>query len=638
MCGITGIKAFNLVGAFYRINLGASMETLAQRGPDQRGTFIEALIALGHRRLSIQDPSSLGKQPMQDPSENYVLVFNGEIFNFKQLRETLEEEGVNFVSGSDTEVLLQLFIKKGEKCLEDLIGCFAFAIYNRKEDTLFLARDRFGIKPLLYFQDEDKFVFASEMKALLAYNIPRTIDYTSLTQYLHLNYIPAPASILKNVKKLEPGHCIWIKGKAVACKKYYSLKEYGTEKSDFEDYEKAKKKLRELLEEAVSLRLVSDVPLGTFLIGGLDSSIVTALAVRQKDKLQTFTLGFPDEPFFDESKDSVLLAKKLNTAHTVFEVSNKELFENFFEALDYLDEPFADSSALAVFILTKKTAKEVVVALSGDGADEVLGGYNKHKAEVLVRKDGTGVALVSALEWLWNVLPKSRSGSFSNKVRQLKKLATVSKLTSSERYYALLGFTEKNDAEKLLSETAKSMLVVEELQNRKSKIVECVNKEDFNSFLYADLKTVLPNDMLFKVDMMSMANKLEVRTPFLDHKLVEFAFALPAPWKTDGKSGKIILRDAVADLLPEEVLNRRKRGFEVPLLIWLKTELKSLIENKLLEEKFIRRQNIFEYETICKLKKQLFSSNPGDSPARVWALVVFQFWYLKYIVEERISF
>jgi asparagine synthase (glutamine-hydrolysing) len=635
MCGITGIYAFNQVGSFYMVNLAKSIDRLSKRGPDGRGSFIEDFVALGHRRLSIIDTSHNGKQPMTDESGRYVIVFNGEIFNYKELRKKLQDKGVSFFSESDSEVLLKLFIHEGKNCLGQLVGFFSFAIFDKESQELFVARDRMGIKPLLYYYDDDKFVFASEMKSLLAYNIPSELDYTSLYQYLQLNYIPGPTSIIKNVLKLMPGTYVTIKKKKLEHGVFYKIPYDGAKvRKNRLSYEEQKNELAWKLDESVKLRLIADVPIGAFLSGGIDSSIIVALASRHTEQLNTFSIGYKNEPFFDETRYAELVAKKFNTNHTVFSLTNDDLFSNLFEALDYIDEPFADSSALAVYILSKLTSKKVKVALSGDGADELFAGYNKHMGDFRVREGGFTVELLSALKPLYKLFPKSRNSFFSNKIRQLERLAEGKKMSHSERYWRWCGFTDEKGAQKLFSERSLGYLVKEEYAERKKEILKHFSPGgDLNQALRTDMDLVLPNDMLFKVDMMSMANGLEVRVPFLDHRIVDFAFSLPVSSKIDSSIKKKIVQDAFKEILPSELYKRPKHGFEVPLLKWMRKELKSLISDDLLGKKFIEEQGIFDPEETEKLKQTLFSSNPGDSPGRIWGLMVFQYWWKKHIKD-----
>lgn len=630
MCGITGIYAFNQIGSFYMINLGKSMEKLSQRGPDGRGSFIDDYIALGHRRLSIIDTSINGRQPMYDQSERYVIVFNGEIFNYKELRKKQEDKGIRFNSECDTEVLLNLYIEKGKECLHELIGFFAFAVFDKVEKSLFIARDRLGIKPLVYYYDQDKLVFASEMKALLSYNIPCELDYTSLYQYLQLNYIPAPSTIIKDVYKLEPGHYLYIKDKKVIKEKYYDIPFEEDQQWMQANYEMQKARLVELMEDSIQRRLIADVPLGAFLSGGIDSSVVVALASRHTEKLNTFSIGYKDEPFFDETKYANLVAKKYNTNHTVFSLTNDDLFEHLFNTLDYIDEPFADSSALAVNILSKHTAKHVKVALSGDGADELFGGYNKHMGEFKVREGGALSELVASLGPIWDILPKSRNGYIANKIRQLQRFAEGKKMKSEERYYRWCSFVGEADALKMLSPNSLQCLALEEFKSRKKQILRHFTSQGtMNEVFRTDVDLVLANDMLFKVDKMSMANGLEVRVPFLDHRIVDYAFSLPVHTKVDGKMKKKIVQDAFQSVLPAELYNRPKHGFEVPLLKWFRRELKGFINEELLKDEFVHEQGIFDVNEVRSLKKQLFSPNPGDSHARIWGLLVFQYWWKK---------
>ena len=435
MCGISGVFAFNEMGKASIQKLPLSIQTLALRGPDAEGFFYHDNVGLAHRRLSIIDTSSAANQPMADISGRYIIIFNGEIFNYSELRkEKLETKNCQFRTHSDTEVLLQLYINYGDECLQWLKGFFAFAIYDKQENSLFIARDNFGKKPILIYQDEDKLLFASEMKALLAFDIPKQIDYTSLYQYFQLNYIPSPATIFTAIKKLPQGHFIIIKNNQATIHQYYKIEQKETDKKDC-NYENAQKHLIELMDIAVQRRLIADVPLGAFLSGGIDSSVVVSLASRHTKHINTFSIGYKDEPFFDETKYANEVAKKCNTNHTVFSLSNNDFLEHIYDILNYIDEPFADSSCIPSYILCKQTRKKVTVALSGDGGDEVFAGYNKHAAEYRVRQNDIKSMLVKNNEWLWKSLPKSRSGKLGNLVRQLNRFAEGSKMNVRDRYY-----------------------------------------------------------------------------------------------------------------------------------------------------------------------------------------------------------
>jgi len=625
MCGIAGIIALSEKGISSLDKIDSATKCLSLRGPDAHGVYRHERVALGQTRLAIIDTSETGLQPMHDGSGRYTIIFNGEFFNYREHRDFVLGKGYKLKSTSDTEVLLYLYIIEGEKCLQRVNGFFALAIYDKQEQTVFIARDRMGVKPLLIFRDDDKIMFASEMKSLLDMGIPKAMDEVSLFTYLQLNYIPGPQSIFKNVSKLNPGHFLKInlaasQAKVSAPQSYYEIRKSTTSLT----YDNQQDQLFKLMDAAVERRLVSDVPLGTFLSGGIDSSVVSALAARHTKHLKTFSIGFKDEPMFDETYYANLVAKKIGSDHTVFSLTTDDLFANLHAVLDYTDEPFADSSALNVHILSQHTRKHVTVALSGDGADEMFGGYNKHAAELRVREGGLQGSLVGLLDPLWNVLPKSRNSSLANKVRQLKRFSEGQKLGIKERYWRWAGIGTESEADRFFPRGYHDT----EYSARKNEILKYLREDgDINDVLLTDMHLVLVNDMLMKVDLMSMANSLEVRTPFLDYNVVDFAFSLPASSKIDSGGRKKIVRDTFRKLLPEELYSRKKQGFEVPLLKWFRTDLKNMITNELLSEDMITEQKLFDYNEVQNLITQLYSNNPGEAVARVWGLVVFQYWW-----------
>jgi len=632
MCGITGIIAFNEVGRIHMIHLVNATKALEKRGPDSQGTFVGDRVGLGHRRLSIQDTSYNGHQPMKDPSERYTIVFNGEIYNYRSLREELINKGHTFNSGSDTEVLLRLYIVEGENFIHKLHGFWAFAIHDKETNKVFIARDRYGIKPLYFYHDEDKFVFASELKSLMIYNIPKKIDYNSLQQYFQYNYIPAPNSIFQNVKKLLPGHQIEIDGKKVTEKAYYTLPDLKTLEKQTLSYSDLEAELRKRLIHSVQERLVADVPLGCFLSGGIDSSIIATIASKYAPNLETFSVGFSDNPFFDETKYALAVAKKNNTKHTVFSLSQKDIYDQLYDVLDYLDEPFADSSSLPVYILCKKTSQNMKVALSGDGADEIFAGYNKYLGEYKIRHPKSVEKLIAKMGGIWKSLPKSRNDKFSNTIRQLDKFSSGFNMSETERYIRWCSYMSATDSLSLFSKNALLNYSESEDKSRTADIIKHFKGEtDINTILRSDIDMVLQNDMLTKVDMMSMANGLEVRVPFLEKDVLEFAMGIPEKYKINHGMKKKILQEAFRKDLPDEIFNRPKHGFEVPLLDWFRGDLRHKIENEVLSDSFIEEQGIFNLDEIRKLKQKLFSSNPEDTHATVWALIVFQHWWKKYM-------
>jgi asparagine synthase (glutamine-hydrolysing) len=626
MCGITGVFAFNLVGKFSKINVAAATASLAHRGPDSHDVYVDEWVCLGHRRLSVIDTREIANQPLWDPTDRYCIIFNGEIFNFKELREGLRARGTSFRTESDTEVLLHLFIQYGESCLNQLNGFFAFCIYDKQEQELFLARDRYGVKPLYYLHDDDKFLFASELQSIVAYGIKKDIDYDSLYTFLQLNYIPAPHTIFTAVKKLMPGNWARVKNGKITTREYYHIPFDRNNLSPIE-YEDAQARFKLLLDEAVQRRLVSDVPLGAFLSGGIDSSVITALAKRHKPDLQTFSIGFNDEKFFDETAYAQLVSKHIGTNHTTFMLSNSEMSTHLHSILDSIDEPFADSSAIAVYILSRETRKQATVALSGDGADELLGGYNKHAAFYRALHPGLAEKLVTGLWPLWWFLPKSRHAPFSNTVRQLSRFARGNRLPSAERYLYWASFATGSQADRMLLPGLRTESAYSERQRELLRSIPA--HETLNDILLSDMRLVLPNDMLTKVDRMSMAHGLEIRNPFLDVNVVDFLFTLPDDFKVDRGMRKKLLQDTFRDLLPSALYNRPKKGFEVPLLKWMRQDLKGVIHDELLSKAFIEQQGIFDYREIRKLKNRLFAINPSDIHARMWGLVVFQWWWKK---------
>jgi len=636
MCGITGFFAFNDSAKAHLTKINESNQKLFRRGPDSGNVFVSEPVALGHRRLSIIDTSNAAMQPMKDKSGRYVLVFNGEIFNYTQLIEKYLQKTWQRIGGpqthSDTEALLYLLIEYGTECLQWLDGFFVFSFYDIETGEMILARDRFGKKPLLYYTSPDYFAFSSEMKALLEWGIPKELDYTVLYQYLQLNYIPQPQSMLQGVAKLKPGWFMKLnKSGMTDYQPYYELKTHPEKYREY-TYEQAQQKLIAHMDTAIQERLIADVPLGAFLSGGIDSSVVVALASRHTKQLNTFSVGYKDNAFFDETKYAKLVAKQYKTNHTVFSLSNQDFLDHIYDVLDYLDEPFADSSAIPVFILSKHTRQHVTVALSGDGGDEVFAGYNKHAAEWRVRQKSWKNTLVNAGLPVWEKLPHSRNNKITNTFRQLHRFASGANLSVKERYWRWASFNAPEEVNVLLHPDVRKRVDNAVFNEEKQALLSGIQSDDYNEVLLTDMNLVLLSDMLVKVDLMSMANSLEVRSPFLDHKLVDFAFGLPSEYKINGSLKKKIVQDAFRPMLPEELYNRPKHGFEIPLLDWFRTDLWSLIDNDLLSKRFIEEQGIFNSAATEGLKRKLHSSNPEDSHATIWALIVFQYWWKKYMM------
>lgn len=634
MCGITGIIARTDQGRQRLSKIQQSVRSLEKRGPDDEGVYSNHHVALGHRRLSIIDTSEAGHQPQWDPTGRWVIVYNGEIFNYQQLREKYFDEGQKAAlrSQSDTEILLQLFIRKGFDCLPELEGFFAFAVYDNQENRLYMARDRFGKKPLYIYEDADNLIFASEMKGILAYDIPRQVNFSTLYQYFQLSYIPQPQTILQDVRKLGPGFCLDIKvseGSKLE-KPWYELP-MASSYDHVPRYKSAQRELVRLLDEAVQKRLISDVPLGAFLSGGIDSSVMVALASRHVKHVRTFSVGYKGDNFFDETYYAELVAKKFRTDHTVFYLDHSDYLDAFFPALDYVDEPFADPSLLPQFILSQQTRKYVSVAISGDGGDEVFAGYNKHYAEWRARRKDPVSFLVRAGHSIWKAMPRNRTSSIGNLLRQLDRFAEGSKLNCNDRYWRWASILTSDDIGQLLTPEAMLRVQQSQVDEVRKHALRYLNEEDFNSVLRTDMELVLTGDMLVKVDRMSMANGLEVRSPFLDHHVVEYAFSLPSRYKINGNDRKRIVRDAFRSILPTELYHRPKKGFDVPMLNWFKHELNDYLFKDLFREEAIREQGIINPAYIENIRKELQSSVTHDTVEKIWILLSFQYWYNKYL-------
>lgn len=635
MCGIAGIVALSEKGRQRLSKIQQSIRTLQRRGPDDEGVYANENFAFGQRRLAIIDTSKAGNQPMWDSTNRYVLIFNGEIFNYRELREKYlsKQQRDALKSTCDTEILLEMFVQMGKDCFTLLEGFFAFAIYDTKEDVLWLVRDRFGKKPLTFYKDEDGVVFGSELKALFAFGIPKSLNYDALRLYLQLAYIPQPHSILKGVYKVKPGYFIEMKGGIFREEKWYELPSVNNY-SQAPTYEQAQKELEHLMEQAVVKRLISDVPLGAFLSGGIDSSVIVALASRHVKTLNTFSIGFREAEFFDETHYAELVAKKFKTNHAKFTLGIEDYLAHVFDVLNYFDEPFADTSSLPQYILCMETRKHATVAVSGDGGDEVFAGYNKHYAEWQARRKSLAGSIVRIGAPVWKMMPQGRNSRISNLFRQLDRFAAASNLSSKDRYWHWASTFSETEVAGLMHPSTLKKVDESSIDEIRSCMLRHINDHDFNSVLKTDLDLVLEGDMLVKVDLMSMANSVEVRSPFLDHHVVEFAFSIPSEYKIDGKRRKKIVKDAFRHLLPPEIYNRGKKGFEIPMLDWFRNELNSFIFEDLLKESFVREQGIFNYDSIVAMKKQLNSSAPGNIVEQLWVLIVFQHWYKKYFINN----
>ncbi|HPS82761.1 MAG TPA: asparagine synthase (glutamine-hydrolyzing) [Bacteroidales bacterium] len=620
MCGITGVFSHNENGIKFFDALPDALSTLRQRGPDYSAIKGGDHFLFGHARLSIIDTSEASHQPFVSEDGRYTLVFNGEIFNFREIRTELEKLGHSFHTSGDVEVVLKSFIQYDVKCFETFNGFFAIGIFDSWEQRLVLARDRFGVKPLLYYSEASVFVFASEMKAILKYPIRRTLDEQSVYEYFRLTYIPEPDSIFQEVKKLQAAHYAIVTKDTIELQSYYSI---GNDAFSG-NYQDACDQLRTLLSDSVRMRLISDVPLGTFLSGGIDSSVISVLAAQHNSQIQAYSIGFPDAPYYDESAYAAEVAQKHGLQHTIIPVTESDFLKALPSVLDYIDEPFADSSAIAVNVLSSFVRQHVTVALSGDGADEIFGGYRKHRALAMIaRANRAKMMAFTAAAAIPGVF--GRGSRFSDKMRQARRMGRVASMRPEERYLFLAAFHSGREVSHLLHLSKHYSL------NRLRNRLDLSHPGDMNSVLHNDVRLVLSGDMLRKVDLMSMAASLEVRSPFLDYRIIDFAFSLPSKWKFDSLHSKKILTDSFSDILPESIIHRPKHGFEVPVGKWMNGALLDNIRNDWFDEKFIKHQGIFYPEKMQRLKNQVERGQGLRDQSFIWSIIVFQNWWKKFM-------
>jgi len=633
MCGICGYININKEKIGQEDVLKRMCDALAHRGPDDAGTYIKDNVALGHRRLSIID-LTLGHQPIFNEDSSVVVIHNGEIYNFPELKSVLSGKGHRFRTNSDTEVIVHAYEEYGEDCVRHFNGMFAFAVWDSKKKTLFLARDRFGKKPLYYGIFQDRFIFSSELKAMLEHPaVRKEIDLRALSKYLAYEYVPSPYSIFKNIYKLKAGsrlslateglHLLTAEDVAGKTDCYWDMDFNAKSDMGIRD---AKSKLIELLRESVRKRLISDVPLGVFLSGGIDSSAVVAMMaelVKPKD-IKTFSIGFKEE-LFDESGDARRVADHFGTDHREELLDPKAMLDVFDDILGILDEPFADSSIIPTYLVSKFTRKHVKVALGGDGGDELFLGYPSFIAHYLNRYSPLFSPAARPLSMVLNNV----TGSSYN---------YTSLATRTERFLRGLGFADKirhqvwtgsfiPDEEKklFLPDRGPSFDPLDIYDITRDFYTKMKDADPLDRASYIYIKTYMTDDILAKVDRASMANSLEVRAPFLDTEFAEFTASLPSSFKIRNFRTKWVLKEAFKDRLPEETLNKPKHGFAVPVAKWLKEDLRHMLDAAF-DKKKIEREGIFDYNYITKLKGE-FLAGRKDRRKEIWALFMFEKWH-----------
>jgi asparagine synthase (glutamine-hydrolysing) len=621
MCGIAGAYHFRESGTAEpeSVLLQHALDSMRHRGPDHQGIANFSRCQLGHVRLKILDLTDAANQPMADPFNRYHLIFNGEIFNHAQLRDQLIAEGHTFNTRSDTEVLLRLLISHGEHALNMLNGFFAFAFYDSESQQLMVVRDRYGEKPIYYTHDHSRMYFASELGALQCFDIPHEPDVVSLASLMQFTYIPAPATVIKDVKKLEPG-CLLVAGPdGVTKKKWYHPPIQDISRTT----DSASGHFRDLLNDAVRLRLSADVPAAIFLSGGIDSSVIAALSAAHNPDIVSYSIAFPDAPYFDESKYAAEVASFLGIRNEIIPLAEDDMLQEFKQMLESGNEPFADSSAIAFGALARQASGKTRIALTGDGADELLGGYNKHRALLSSVSPGLLNKLLPLASPLLKLIPSSRNNFVMNKLRQAEKYASILQDNIKERYVKLASWNNQARCQTLIRQDVSLRLGA-----RINNFVQDIDPEILNSILLADQQLVLANDMLMKTDRMSMLHSLEIRSPFLDFRVVEFINSLPFEMKATKKEGKIILRQAFSRDLPDQVFNRPKRGFEIPLDKWLRGQLKNFTRESLSSSNLSSAAFLNQAE-IDKLLREYYLFGKSEHAHLIYCLLLFELWHRK---------
>lgn len=628
MCGITGFVEQGATGSHLLRStedrarvLDHMCRVIRHRGPDDQGTFVSGGVGLGMRRLSIIDLAG-GHQPMSGEDGKVTVVFNGEIYNYRELQLELEARGHRFQTHSDTEAIVHAYEEYGSDCVEHFRGMFAFAIWDEGARTLFIARDRAGKKPLYYTETQQgTLVFGSELKSLLEHpEVLREVNVQALDAYLSFGYVPDPLSILRNVNKLPPGHHLTFASGRITVRQYWDFHYEEAKGRKAEDY---LEELRSLLDEAVKVRLVADVPLGAFLSGGIDSSTIVGLMSRHMDRpVKTFSIGFHEDGY-DELKYARIAARTFNTEHHEFIVT-PEICHVVDELAWHLDEPFADSSAIPTYAVSKLAREHVTVVLSGDGGDELFAGYTRYLTD---RRRSAFARIPRALR---RGLMQPLSQNLPHGAWGRNYLHNVSQ-DPLNRYLDSISFFNGLNKRSLYAPDFRSQLNTENTPASifKEYAARVSSGEPLDTLLYLDSKTYLPGDILTKVDRMTMAVSLEARVPLLDHKLIEFVTRIPARMKMKGLETKHIFKQAVRNLVPDEILNRTKQGFGLPIQKWINQELRSYIKDVLFSAR-TRERGYFKQDYVELLYKEHDRAR-RDNTGPLWTLFMLELWHRTFL-------
>jgi asparagine synthase (glutamine-hydrolysing) len=622
MCGIVGFNWHD-----ERL-IESATAILAHRGPDAGDIYLDDHVSLGHRRLSIIDLSEHGRQPMCNEDGSVWVTYNGEIYNFAELRNVLEAKGHTFKSRTDTEVIVHAYEEYGAECVKRFNGMFAFALWDKNKRELFLVRDRLGVKPLYYYFKDRKLIFASEIKAILQIpEVEREVNPQALYQYVGYEFVPAPETIFRHIHKLPPGHCLRYKNGNVELRQYWDV-QFQTADHPPHYYEE---KMRDLLAESVRKRLISDVPLGVFLSGGLDSSAVVALMSRcGVEPIQTFSLGYAD-PSFSELNYARTIAKEFKTQHRelIIDPITPELIE---EAVWHLDEPMTDLSTIPFYLICQKAREHVTVCLSGEGGDEVLVGYDRFKAS---KANGYYEMFP---EWircgivgpLVNAMPDQAQKK--GPVNILKRFIQGGLLPEEGGHMRWQYFGVPGNGQELFAKDLLSEISTDSFAPIGSHLARCNSKNRLDREIYVDLKFTMPDSVLMKVDKMSMAHGLEVRVPFLDYQFVEFCATIPGDLKLKGFTTKAIFRTGMEGILPEEILWRGKQGYSLPIKNWLRQELRDYMTELLTSSPLMKEAFNVGHIQRLMLEHQEYRANHNHI---LWALINLALWHRLFVEGQR---
>jgi asparagine synthase (glutamine-hydrolysing) len=626
VCGIAGFTTATSTETHVSV-AKAMVHALRHRGPDAQGVMQFNGAVLGHARLSIIDLSEAGNQPFVSADGRYAIVFNGEIYNFQSLRTKLEGQGIRFRTQTDTEVVMALLAHEGLGAVQQLNGMFAIALWDNEAGTLDLIRDRIGKKPLYYTEQDGQLLFASELKALLACpNVPRDIRPDAVYDFFAYQYVPDPKTIFNNIYKLEPGsHLHRSRNGQIQIQRYW-LPEMGEPEPI--TMEEAKGQLLDLIEDATKQRMISDVPLGAFLSGGVDSSGVVAMMAKGGNTVTTCCIGF-NEKAYNEAEFAQAVARQYNTDHRLHMVKDG-VAERLLEICQFLDEPFADSSLVPTFLVSELARQDVTVALTGDGGDEIFAGYEKYATDW--RENQLRSKFPSSVRAVMGELAPALRKVPNKYVRRASSLMHSLSLNPAKAFYVTNTFIDDHIWQMLLNEDFRTALADYHPSELTERIYhQCDSKDHLARVLYTDMRTFLPGDILVKADRMSMANSLELRSPLLDYRIIEFANQLPSKLKFHKGNKKIILREALSPLLPPDILNRKKMGFSTPLAKWLRDELKTIAEDFLLHKAEGLAQ-IFNKDHIQLIWDQHQRGLFDHSPV-LWSMLMYEIWWQNYMVS-----